>query len=211
MKIAVLGASGTIGRRIVREALQRGHSVTGIARHPSRIEAAERLRPAQADATKSDELLRVLEGHDAVISAVGPAAGESPSMLVDATRAIAAACMRANVHRVFIVGGAGSLAVKPGIELLATPDFPEAWKPIALAHREALELWRKVKEISWTYVSPAAFIEPGERTGRYRVGHDDLLVDERGQSRISAEDYAVGLLDVLEQGAHAHERITLAY
>nr|PZN22159.1 MAG: 3-beta hydroxysteroid dehydrogenase [Pseudomonadota bacterium] len=185
--------------------------MTGIARHPSRIDTAVRLRPVQADATKADELARAIEGHDAVISAIGPAPGEPASVVLDGTLGIAAACMRANVRRVLVVGGAGSLAVEPGIELLATPEFPAEWKPIALAHREALELWRKVKELDWTYVSPAALIEPGERTGRYRVGHDALLVDARGQSRISAEDYAVGLLDVLEQGSHVHERITLAY
>jgi putative NADH-flavin reductase len=211
MKIAILGASGMVGQRVVREALSRNHSVTAVSRKAAPLgEPNPRLTTAAADATRADELERTIAKHDAVLSAVGPR-GDAPAMLVDVTRAVAAAAMKTDVRRIVIVGGAGSLSVKPGLELLATPDFPAGWRDLALAHREALELWRRVKELDWTYVSPAAVLEPGTRTGKYRTGHDDLLVDERGESRISAEDLAVALIDELEHHAHSHERITVAY
>jgi hypothetical protein len=171
----------------------------------------ERVTRAGADATSPEQLELVITGHDAVISAIGPSRGSPPSVVLEGSRSLAAAAMRANVRRVLIVGGAGSLTVKPGLELLATPDFPESWKGIALAHREALELWRRVKELDWTYVSPAAVMEPGTRTGHYRVGHDTLLVDAKGESRISAEDFAAALMDSLENSDHVRERISVAY
>jgi hypothetical protein len=212
MRVAVLGATGTIGRRIVREALERGHSVTAIARDTSKLDAAhDRLELASCDATKAQDLEALIADHDAVVSAVGPTRGSEPTVVIEVTRALAAAAMTAGVRRVLIVGGAGSLSVRPGVELLSTPEFPEAWRGIALAHREALEIWRRVKELEWTYISPAALIEPGARTGRYRIGHSDLLVDERGQSKISAEDFAAALMDQLENAAHVGERITFAY
>jgi putative NADH-flavin reductase len=212
MKLAVVGATGTIGQRIVREAHHRGHAITAIARDPARLpDSLERVTRAGADATSPEQLELVITGHDAVISAIGPSRGSPPSVVLEGSRSLAAAAMRANVRRVLIVGGAGSLTVKPGLELLATPDFPESWKGIALAHREALELWRRVKELDWTYVSPAAVMEPGTRTGHYRVGHDTLLVDAKGESRISAEDFAAALMDSLENSDHVRERISVAY
>lgn len=211
MKIAILGATGTVGQRIVKEAVRREHSVTAISRDPSRLMRQERVNTAAVDALDATALEDALHHHDALISAVGPGQGRPASVIVDVSRAIAAACMKSGVRRVLIVNGAGSLSVKPGLELLNTPEFPVSWREIALAHREALELWRKVKELDWTVASPAALMEPGERRGSYRVGHNDLLVDDRGQSRISAEDFALALLDELERGAHVHERITFAY
>jgi putative NADH-flavin reductase len=212
MKLAVIGATGTIGQRIVKEALTRGHAITGIARNPSRLaEVGPGIAAVEADATNVEPLEAAIGAHDAVISAVGPNAGSDPSVVLEVSRALAAAAMRAAVRRVVIVGGAGSLSVKPGLELLATPEFPEAWKPVALAHREALELWRRVKELDWTYLSPAAVITPGTRTGRYRVGHDDLLVDAKGESKISTEDFAAAVIDALEHKDHIRERITVAY
>ena len=211
MQISILGATGRIGRRIVAEALTRKHTVTAVSRDVGALEANEQVTPKAADATQSEELERVIHAHDAVVCSVGPTRGDPPRMVEDATRALAAAAMRAHVKRVVIVGGAGSLAVKPGVELLSTPEFPEEWREIALAHRQALEIWRRVKELDWTYVSPAALIEPGPRTGDYRVGHNDLLVDSEGKSRISIEDFAVAVLNEVETGAHVHERITVAY
>lgn len=212
MKIAILGASGMIGQRLVKEALAREHAVTAVSRRaPLSGEPDPRLTTASADATKPEELERTLGGHQALISAVGPRDAE-PGMLVDVTRAIANAAMKTpDLHRIVIVGGAGSLAVKPGVELLATPEFPQAWRGLALAHREALELWRRVKELDWTYVSPPQFIEPGTRTGKYRTGHDDLLVDAQGKSFITAEDFAVAVLDEVDNRSHVRERITVAY
>jgi uncharacterized protein len=210
MKIAVVGGTGTLGRSIVNEALRRSHGVTAISRSEAPSSSSSRAVPATADATREEELERVLAGHDAVVSAVGPR-GAPPGMLVDVTRALAASCMRTHISRVLVVGGAGSLNVEPGIELLATPEFPPEHRALALAHREALELWRRVKELDWTYISPAATIVAGELKGHHRVGHDDLLVDVSGESRISVEDFAIGVLNVLDNGSHKRERITLAY
>ncbi len=211
MQISIIGATGRIGRRIVAEALDRKHTVTAVARNTREIEADERVTLRSADATHPEQLEEVIRDHDAVVCSIGPSRGDSPQLVQDATRALAAAAMRAHVKRVVIVGGAGSLAVKPGVELLSTPEFPQEWRAIALAHREALELWRRVKELDWTYISPAAVIEPGTRTGKYRVGHNDLLVDAQGHSRISMEDFAVAVINEVETGAHVRERITVAY
>lgn len=209
MKIAVIGATGMIGQRFLSEASARGHALTAIARRPGAVNNA--ARTVALDATDAAALERAIEGHDAVVSAVGPNGDSSVSVIVDVTRALAAACTRADVRRVIVVNGAGSLAVKPGVELLSTPEFRSDWRPVALAHREALEIWRRVKELDWTVMSPAALIEPGERRGRYRIGHNDLLVDENGKSHISAEDFAASIVEELETRAHLHERITVAY
>jgi putative NADH-flavin reductase len=115
------------------------------------------------------------------------------------------------VRRLVIVGGSGSLEVAPGVRLLDTPEFNDEWKPEALQQADALAVCRSVEDLDWTYVSPGAWIHPGERTGRYRLGGDQLLVDEHGNSEISAEDYAVAIADLLEQGGHARERITAAW
>jgi putative NADH-flavin reductase len=210
MKIAILGATGTIGSRIANEALSRGHRVTAVVRDAGKV-VDRRLDPVIADATRPDLLARALEGHDAVVSAVGPAHGAPPSMLSEVAKALIEALPRAGVKRVIIVGGAGSLEVKPGLQLVDAPDFPAAWKGVANAHRDALQIWRESDSLDWTYFSPAAFIEPGKRTGRYRVGGDQLLTDAKGQSRISAEDFAVAVVDELEKPQKIRKRITAAY
>lgn len=115
------------------------------------------------------------------------------------------------MRRLLIVGGAGSLEVSPGVRLVDTPGFHDEWKPEALDQADALEVYRSVDDLNWTYVSPAALIHPGERSGRYRQDGDRLLIDERGNSEISAEDYALGIADLIEHGSHRHERITLAW
>jgi putative NADH-flavin reductase len=109
-----------------------------------------------------------------------------------------------------IVNGAGSLEVAPGVQLIDTPDFPAAWRPVALAHRDALQVYR-ASDLDWTALSPVAFIAPGERTATYRTGTDRLLTDEEGQSRISAEDYAVALVDEIETPRFVLQRFTVAY
>ncbi len=132
--------------------------------------------------------------------------------MVDAARAQIAGLKAAGVKRLIVVGGAGSLEVAPGVQVVDTPEFPAAWKGIALAHRDALEVYRKEGgELEWTYFSPPALIEPGERTGKFRVGSDQLLVDGTGQSQISAEDYAIALLDEVETPRHVRKRFTAAY
>lgn len=212
MQIALLGATGKIGQQIATEALGRGHTITAVARRSEANPGTDgRVTATRADATKAAQLERVISSHDAVISAVGPSDDESADMIVESTRALAAAAMRAGVKRLVIVGGAGSLSVTPGVELLAMPEFPAEFREVALAHREALEIWRRVKDLDWTYVSPAVVTESGTRTGSYRLGHNELLTDAEYQSRISVEDLAVALVDQVETNAHVHERINVAY
>ena len=211
MRIALFGASGTIGRRIAQEALARGHQVTGIVRDVKKIDDP-RIQAVQGDVTDAASLANLLKGHDAVISAVGPAPGAAPTSPAYAARALVQALPKAGVKRLIVVGGAGSLEVKPGMQLVDSPDFPKSWKPVALSHRDALKIFRESGgALDWTYVSPAALIEPGMRTGKYRVGGDQLLVDDKGRSRITAEDYAAALLDELEHPRHLRRRITVAY
>jgi putative NADH-flavin reductase len=201
MKIALFGARGMIGQRIAAEARSRGHLVTALGREDRVTEAASVARAAA--------------GHDAVVSAVGPGLGPDaePDLLSRAAHALLAGLKGAAVKRLVVVGGAGSLEVAPGKQLVDLPDFPAAWRPVALAHRDALGIYLASgdPEIAWTYVSPAALIEPGARTGVYRTGGDQLLVDTRGESRISAEDYAVAIVDELERAKSVRRRITVAY
>jgi len=215
MRIALFGAGGIIGRRILDEALRRGHQVTAVVRDPTRFSVpADRVAVVQGDVVDAASVAAAVRGHDAVISAVGPArtADALPGMLVDAARALIDGLLRAHVRRLAIVGGAGSLEVAPGLQLMDTPDFPPAWRPVAVAARDALAVYRAAPPgLDWTYVSPAAVIEPGKRTGTYRTGRDQLLTDRLGKSRISAEDFAVALLDEVERPAHVRQRITVAY
>jgi len=215
MRIALFGAGGMIGRRILEEALRRGHEVTAVVRDPTRFSgAADRVAVVQGDVVDAASVAAAVRGHDAVISAVGPAhtPDARPQMLGDAARALIAGVPRASVRRLLVVGGAGSLEVRPGAQLVDTPEFPAAWRPVALAHRDALAVYRAAPPgLDWTYFSPAAVIEPGKRTGTYRTGRDQLLTDRLRKSRISAEDFAVALLDELERPAHVCQRITVAY
>src|SRR5437764_858661 len=183
MKILVVGATGMIGTRITAELEQRGHEV---------IRAT---RSSGADITDPASVASVASGADAAVCAVS--ARGVDYTLADVARSLTEGLRRAGVGRVVIVGGAGSLEVAPGVRLLDTPDFHEEWKPEALQGADALEVYRGVEDLDWTFVSPAAYIHPGERTGHYRLGGNELLVDEKGNSEISAEDYAIAIADVL--------------
>jgi|RhiMetdeSRZDD1v2_1073273.scaffolds.fasta_scaffold1009345_1 putative NADH-flavin reductase len=209
MRLALYGAGGTIGRRITQEALQRGHRVTAIGRDPAKLEPpASGLAVLRGDVLEPVGVARAVAGHDAVISAVG--AGNGPSdLVVRAAHSLIEGLSRAGVRRLLVVGGAGSLEVAPGVQLVDAPDFPAEWRAPALAHRDALAVYRTA-DVDWTYFSPPAILEPGERTGRYRTGRDQLLTNADGKSRISAEDFAVALLDEVERPRHLRERITVA-
>jgi putative NADH-flavin reductase len=216
MKIAIFGAGGVIGKRIASEALRRGHQVTAVARDPAKLADADpRLQVVRGDALSAKSVAAAVRGADAAVSAVGPghSADADLSTVLRSTDALIAGLKQAGVRRVLVVGGAGSLEVAPGVELVDAPGFPEAWKGVALAHRDALKVWRgpDAAELEWTYLSPAALIEPGERTGSFRTATDQLVADEQGESRISAEDFAVALLDEIEQPKHVRGRFTAAY
>jgi putative NADH-flavin reductase len=197
MKIVVFGSTGMIGSRIATELEQRGHEVIGA----SRATGTDVTDPASVGSTAT--------GADAVVSAV--AARGVDYTLQDVARSLADGLRRADVRRLVVVGGAASLEVAPGLRLLDTPDFPDEYKAEATQGAEALAFFQGISDLDWTYVSPAAFIHPGERTGRYRLGGDQLLVDENGNSEISAEDYAIAIADLVEQGAHPRARVAVAW
>lgn len=202
MKIALIGASGNIGSRILSELVRRGHKVTAIARNPDRIVPAAGVTARQGDVFDGDGMATLLAGHDAAISAVH-FLDSDPRTLVEAVRA-------SGVPRYLVVGGAGSLEVAPGVALVSTPEFPAAYKAEATRGGEFLALLRGTDDLDWTFLSPSAVIFPGERTGRFRLGGDQLLVGDQG-SRISMEDYAVALVDELETPAHPRRRFTVGY
>lgn len=216
MKLVVVGATGNIGRRIVQEALSRGHEVVGVVRDPTAVESPDaRVRLVKGDATNAEDVARAVRGADAVVSAISPRPNArglpAPSLAANA-RALIRGLRAAGVNRVLYVGGASSLEVAPGKALADQPDFPDAYKTEAREGRESLEVWRTEADgLEWTYLSPAAEIGPGRRTGVYRTTGDRLLTDEAGKSFISFEDYAAAVLDELEHPRHVRQRFGVAY
>jgi len=214
MRIALVGATGMIGRRILNEALSRGHQVTAIARDPAKVVAHANLEVRNGDVMKPETIIPAIATSDVLVSSCAPPR-DNPSQAIDSVRtlteAVATAAKTGNHSlRLIMVGGAGSLEIAPGQQLLDSPNFPEEWKPIALAHRDALAALRKAP-INWTYFSPAGLIQPGTRTGNYRVGTEQLVTDAKGESRISVEDYAVAMLDEIEKPRFIRKRFTAAY
>jgi putative NADH-flavin reductase len=202
MKVAVIGATGNIGSKIVIELLTRGHDVSGITRHPEQLQPNVKFTARRGDVNEAG-LAELLAGHDAVVSAVKFQTMD-PNILIRAVKKTA-------VKRLLVVGGAGSLDVAPGVQLIDTPDFPEGSKGEALAGREFLNILRGQRELDWTFLSPSAVLAPGERTGKFRLGTDQLLVDEKGESKMSIEDYAVAMVDELESPRHSRRRFTVGY
>ncbi len=216
MKIVLFGATGNVGSRIAQEARRRGHEVVGVVRDPAAVQPpAPDVGLVRGDATDAASVGAVARGADAVVNAISPRPNQrglpAPS-LVAAARSLLAGLRKAGVKRLLVVGGAGSLEVGPGQALVDQPAFPDAYKPEALAQREALQVFRaEAGDLEWTYLSPAAEIHPGERTGRYRTTGDRLLTDAQGKSTITFEDYAVALLDELERPKHVRQRFGVAY
>lgn len=203
MKIAVIGASGSAGSRIVTEALSRGHEVTGICRHPEKLTPRENLRAVAGDISQSESLAAVLAGHDVVVSAVRFVGYD----IADLLKVLALA----GNPRLVMVGGAGSLRTAAGGLLVDAPTFPAAVRPEALAGGEKLQALRSQQAVDWAYLSPSAMFAPGERTGCFRLGGDQLLVDSGGKSWISQEDFAIALVDEIEQPRHKRQRFTVGY
>jgi putative NADH-flavin reductase len=216
MHIALFGAGGQIARRIAREALDRGHQVTAILRDPSTFQKYDdRLEVTQGDATEAASVARAAKGADAIVNAISPRpspSGRPASSLVDGARAVIAGAKRAGIERLIAVGGASSLEVAPGVRLFDAPGFPEVYKAEAREGIESLDVYRNESgDLDWTVISPAAEIGPGERTGKYRTGEDQLLTDKDGRSFISYEDYAAALVDELERGRNRRRRMAVAY
>ncbi|MBF4997979.1 NAD(P)H-binding protein [Nocardia sp. BSTN01] len=211
MRITVFGAAGSAGSRIVREALSRGHEVTAVGRG----ERSDDLRAAAsfrtADATDPAQVKDVAAGSDVVISATRPRPGREHE-LADVAAALLDG-LRGTGIRLLVVGGAGDLVVPgTGTTVMQRPDFPPDWRPIALACHAQREVFRSATtDVDWTYLSPPALLEPGERRGTYRVGADELVTDSTGTSYISMEDLAVALLDEAEEQRHTRTRFTVAY
>jgi putative NADH-flavin reductase len=213
LEIAVVGGRGMIGRRIVTEALARGHAVTIVARARAGAESEEGVTLVEGDVLDGDALVRYLAGKGVVISAVGTArAAEPDSSLYRRADESLVAVLRSlggAAPRLIVVGGVGSLLDAEG--RLVLERVPEDRRPEHEGQRAALDFYKSVTDVAWTYVSPPGRIAPGKRTGRYRVGDDRLLVAASGESAISMEDYAVALVDEAERPAYVGRRFTVAY
>ncbi|MDH6370892.1 putative NADH-flavin reductase [Paenibacillus sp. PastF-3] len=210
MDVVVLGASGTIGKAIVQEALKRKHEVTAAVRNPESITLEhERLHITTVDVLNPASVAAAVRGHEEVISAYGPVLGQEKN-LITAAKAIVEGMQEAGLNRLLVVGGAGSLKTETRELLMDTADFPAEIRPLAEAHAEAYEIYKNT-ELDYTYASPAAVVHSGRRTGHFRIGLDRLVFDENGESIISVEDFAVAMVDELEEGNFSRTRFTVAY
>jgi putative NADH-flavin reductase len=203
MKVALIGASGNVGSKILSEALDRGHDVTGIVRNPGQLTPRPGMTARRGDVNDTAGLAALLSGHEAVISSV--------RFLSMGARMLLAAIGSARVNRLLVVGGAGSLEVAPGIQLVDTPDFPPEYKSEALAGCDFLAVLREERSLDWTFLSPSALFVSGTRTGIFRLGKERLLTASDGRSWISQEDFAIALIDELETPRHVRERFTVGY
>lgn len=209
MKIAIFGASGMIGQRITLEALVRGHEVKALSRHPEDFPIAHpRLQVVGAEILDPASVAEALADADVLVNATSAHHNPDPLVFyIDSAKSTSEGVKRAG-KRLLMVGGAGSLEVAPGLRLVDTPEFRPEWKPTATAMGEALGVLRATEGVNWTFFSPSALIMPGRRTAKYRLGGEQLLVNEQGESYISAEDYAVALLDEIEHPQFERQRFT---
>ena len=203
MKIAVAGASGRAGSEITKELSRRGHSVTAIARNPEKIAVLPDVTPVKGDVLDQAGLTKLWAGHDVAVSSVHFLASD-PLKLIGAAR-------DSKVGRYLVVGGAGSLEVAPGVKLVTTPNFPAQYKAEAEKGSAFLDLLRREKDLNWTFISPSALFVEDARTGKFRLGTDQLLADANGKSWISFADYAIALADEIERPAHQKQRFTVGY
>lgn len=208
MKIVVFGATGKSGGRILTELLSRGYSPIAVARNPAGLPAG--VKAVKDDLSDVGRIASIISGADAVISAYAPPPDDTDQLIGVTERQIAAIHKAGRNIRLIVVGGAASLEVAPGVMLLNSGHLPAEWRPIATSHEKTLRILEN-SDINWTYFSPAAFFEPGARTGKFRLGGNQLIFDAQGNSRISMEDYAIALIDELERPAHERARFTIGY
>lgn len=232
MKIALIGASGFVGKALTRELLDRHHEVTAIVRHPEALDSwgvgsatgkeagaamgGGLLHPVKGDVFQPDQIAALIKGHDVVISAYNPG-WTNPAIydeFIRGSQAIQEAVKKAGVKRFIVIGGAGSLEIAPGVQLVDTPEFPAEYKAGALGARDYLNILKKEQELDWTFVSPAIFMHPGTsgvRKGQYRTALDNPVFDEKGQSILSVEDLAMAIVDEVEKPKFLKKRFTAAY
>ena len=209
MKVALYGSTGKAGSRILKELVSRGHRVTAIARNPAKLEGVAGVTTRKDDLSDVNRTAEAIRGVDAVISAYAPPQ-DNTDEIVEVTQRQVEAVRSAGNPRLLVVGGAGGLKVAPGVTLLDSGYLPDAYKPIATSHVRALNVL-KTSDIDWTYLAPAAYFEPGERTGKFRLGTDELIANEKQESRVSMEDYAIALVNELEKPEHRKQRFSIGY
>ena len=216
MKIALIGATGFVGTAVAAELLQRGHDVTALARNPARLAAQPKLTARPLDACSPDAVAAAVKGHDAVVSAFNPGwdAPDLYAQFMKGSAAIVGGVQQSGVRRFLVVGGAGSLFVAPGVQMVDTPEFashvPPNIIPGAKAARDALTALRGNTTLEWTFLSPPALLAPGQRTGQYRVGGEELLMAGPAPAGISVADLAVAIVDEIEKPQHVRARFTVA-
>jgi uncharacterized protein len=209
MNVVVYGATGNSGKEIVKELLSRGHTVTGVSRKAGSLKEEKGLIEKTGDLSNVDEIATVIKGSDAVVSAYAPP-HDDPDALVAVTEREIAAVKKAGAKRLLVVGGAGLLEVAPGVSLIKSGHLPAEWLPIATSHEKALGVLR-ASDINWTYLSPAAYFVPGERTGKFRLGTKELVADAKHESKISFADYAIAIVDEIEKPAHERGSFSIGY
>jgi len=202
-KIAIIGATGRAGSQLLEEALRRGHSVTAIARDTSKLSPRAGVMSKAVDALDAEALQAAVAGHDVVISAAHFATLPASAVI--------GPVKKAGVKRLLVVGGAGSLLLPNGTRVIDSEGFPEAYKAEASAGAEFLGSLRQEKDLDWTFLSPSAEFVEGERSGKFRVGQDDLLVSSEGRSWITFADYAITMMDEVEAPKHTRQRFTVGY
>jgi putative NADH-flavin reductase len=213
MKIALIGATGFVGAAVLQEALNRGHQVTGLVRHPEKLPQHPALTAQASDVYNTAALAEQLAGHDAIVHAFNPGWGlaDIREKFIQGSQSIIDASKQAQTHRLLIVGGAGSLYVAPGVQLLDTPEFPAEYREGAEGARQALKMIQFEEGLAWSFISPPALLTPGERTGKFRVGDNTLLMNGDQPASITVADLAVAIIDELERPHHLRKHFTVGY
>ena len=209
MNVIVYGATGNAGSEIVKELVRRGHKVTGVARHVEKLNGQQGVTAKTDDLSNVDAIAAIIQGADVVVSAYQPPA-DNTDALIDVTKREVEAVKKAGGPRLLVVGGAGQLEVAPGVTLIKSGHLPQEYMSIAISHEKAAQVLKE-SDINWTYIAPAAFFVPGDRTGKYRTGTNNLVTDAKGESRISFADYAIAMVDEIEKPAHERALFSVGY
>lgn len=216
MKILLIGGTGNIGQRILKEALARGYEVTAMQRKPGALEFTHpNLKIIKGDVLEEKELPSLIEGDDVIIAAISLYAGLTPEKFKQAHQNLINTLKKLPKTRIIAVGGGTNNEIAPGIRMLDSADImkniPEAFKPSIFAHGDAQRLYENSGLTNWTYFNPAAMFQAGERTGKFRLGTTNLVTDDKGDSRISFEDYAIALVDEIKNHQYIGKPFTIGY